>query len=39
MGQMPNPSQMSRLYKKGLSVNKFKNFKHVMEDIHERKIA
>lgn len=36
---MRDPAEMTRFYKKGLSVNNFKNFKSVMEMIHDRKIA
>ena len=34
---MPNPADVSRKYKKGLSMNKFSNFKNVMETLHQRK--
>ena len=34
---MPNPADVARKYKKGLSVNKFSNFKNVMETLHQRK--
>lgn len=35
--QMPNPADMKQKFRKGLSINNFKNFKHVMEDFHDRK--
>ena len=38
--QLPNPNEkLTGTYKRGLSINKFKNFKAVMEDLHERKTA
>ena len=36
MDQVKNPAEMSRKYKKGISINNFRNFKSVMEDLHER---
>ena len=38
-GEMKNPADMTRLYKKGLSINTFKNFKGVMEQLHDRYVS
>ena len=38
--QLPDPNEkLKGNYLKGLSTNKFKNFKAVMEDLHERKMT
>ena len=39
VGSMKDPTEMSRLYKKGISINSFKNFKSVMEDLQFRSAA
>ena len=33
---MPNPDEVKRKYRKGISVNKFYKYKQVMESLHER---
>ena len=33
---MPNPGDVKRKYRKGISVNKFSKYKQVMESLHER---
>ena len=33
---MPNPDEVKRKYRKGISVNKFSKYKQVMESLHER---
>ena len=36
---MRNPADMTRLYKKGLSINNFRIFKGVMEQLHDRNVG
>ena len=36
-GQLVDPSKMVRLYKRGLTINKFKNFKTVMEWLYSQR--
>ena len=35
---MSNPADMVRQYRKGLSINDFKNYEAVMIDLHDRNI-
>ena len=34
--EMKNPGEMTRLYRKGLSISNFRKFKRVMEQIYDR---